>query len=105
MNTYGKSLDALADTTRRAIFEKLRERPRSVGELAADLPVSRPAVSQHLKVLEEARLVRFRRQGTRHVYRPDPSGLEPLRAYVESLWDDVLEAFARAEDGAPEGGA
>jgi DNA-binding transcriptional ArsR family regulator len=105
VNTYGKTLDALADTTRRAIFEKLRERPRSVGELAADLPVSRPAVSQHLKVLEEARLVRFRRQGTRHVYRPDPSGLEPLRAYVESLWDDVLEAFARAEDGPPEGGA
>ena len=104
MNTYGKSLDALADPTRRDIYDKLRERPRSVGELAADLPVSRPAVSQHLKVLVEARLVRYRRQGTRHVYRPDPAGLEPLREYVESLWDDVLEAFARAEDGADQGG-
>lgn len=104
MNAYGKTLDALADPTRRAIYDKLRERPRSVGELAADLPVSRPAVSQHLKVLEEARLVRYRRQGTRHVYRPDPSGLEPLRAYVESLWDDVLEAFARAEEEGDQGG-
>jgi DNA-binding transcriptional ArsR family regulator len=97
-------MDALANPTRRAIYDKLRDRPRSVGELAAHLPVSRPAVSQHLKVLEEARLVRFRREGTRHVYRPDPAGLEALRAYVESLWDDVLEAFARAEDGADQGG-
>ena len=104
MRPYGKTLDALADPTRRAIFEKLRERPRSVGELAADLPVSRPAVSQHLKVLEEARLVRYRRQGTRHVYRPDPAGLKPLRAYVESLWDDVLEAFARTDEGGDKGG-
>ena len=104
MKAYGKSLDALADPTRREIYEKLRERPRSVGELAAELPVSRPAVSQHLKVLEEARLVRYRRQGTRHVYRPDPAGLEPLREYVESLSDDVLEAFARSGDGGPEGG-
>jgi DNA-binding transcriptional ArsR family regulator len=97
-------MDALANPTRRAIYDKLRDRPLSVGELASHLPVRRPAVSQHLKVLEEARLVRFRREGTRHVYRPDPAGLEALRAYVESLWDDVLEAFARAEDGADQGG-
>ncbi len=75
----------------------IRERPRSVGELAAALPVTRPAVSQHLKVLQEARLAAFRREGTRHVYRPDPAGLAPLRDYVESLWTDVLKAF-RAGD-------
>jgi DNA-binding transcriptional ArsR family regulator len=103
VNTYCKTLNALADPTRREIYDRLRERPRSVGEVAAELPVSRPAVSQHLRILVDARLVRYRQQGTRHVYRPDPAGLEPLRAYVESLWDEVLEAFARADDGA--GGA
>lgn len=96
MNTYEASLHALAEPTRRTIFQLVRERPRSVAELAAHVPVSRPAVSQHLAVLERARLVGHRKRGTRHVYHPDPAGLAPLREYVESLWDDVLEAFAAA---------
>ena len=94
MNTYEASLNALADPTRRTIYELVRVRPRSVAELAANVTVSRPAVSQHLGGLERARLVRHRKQGTRHVYQPDPAGLAPLREYVESLWDDVLTAFA-----------
>lgn len=98
MNAYS-TLDALADPTRRTIYEMVRDRPRSVGELAKDLPVSRPAVSQHLKVLSDSRLVRFRREGTRHVYHPDPAGLAPLREYVEILWEDVLDAFASADFG------
>ena len=98
MTTYESSLEALADSTRRAIVDLLRERPRSVTELAIRLPVSRPAVSQHLAVLARARLVRHRKEGTRHVYRPDPAGLAPLRAYVERLWDDVLAAFAASEE-------
>ena len=104
MLSYESSLQALADPTRRTIFELVRSRPRSVAELAANVTVSRPAVSQHLGVLERARLVRHRKRGTRHVYHPDPAGLAPLREYVESLWDDVLEAFARAGDGAERGG-
>jgi DNA-binding transcriptional ArsR family regulator len=94
VNTYEASLHALADPTRRTIYELVRARPRSVAELAANVTVSRPAVSQHLGVLERARLVRHRKRGTRHVYQPDPAGLAPLREYVESLWDDVLTAFA-----------
>ncbi len=104
MNAYENTLQALADPTRRRIFELVRSRPRSVAELAAELPVSRPAVSQHLGVLRNARLVRHRKRGTRHVYHPDPAGLAPLRAYVESLWDDVLAAFS-ASGGSGEGGA
>ena len=102
MTTYESSLHALAEPTRRTIYELVRARPRSVAELAANVTVSRPAVSQHLGVLERARLVRHRKRGTRHVYHPDPAGLAPLREYVESLWDDVLTAFAAA--GAEEGG-
>lgn len=102
MTAYESSLHALAEPTRRTIFELVRERPRSVAELAAHVTVSRPAVSQHLAVLERARLVRHRKRGTRHIYHPDPAGLAPLRAYVESLWDDVLAAFASA--GAGNGG-
>ncbi|HET9332464.1 MAG TPA: metalloregulator ArsR/SmtB family transcription factor [Gemmatimonadota bacterium] len=98
MLSYESSLQALADPTRRTIFELVRSRPRSVAELAANVTVSRPAVSQHLGVLERARLVRHRKRGTRHVYHPDPAGLAPLREYVESLWDDVLTAFAAAGD-------
>jgi len=89
-------LRALADPTRREIFESLRSGPRAVGELAAGLPVSRPAVSQHLKVLKEAGLVRERRQGTRCFYSIDPLGLEPLRTYLESFWGEVLTAFEAA---------
>ena len=94
MTAYETSLLALADPTRRRVFELVRARPRSVAELSAHLPVSRPAVSQHLGVLERARLVRHRKRGTRNIYHPDPAGLAPLREYVESLWDDVLSAFA-----------
>lgn len=98
MKTYETSLQALADPTRRRVLELVRTRPRSVAELAAELPVSRPAVSQHLGVLERARLVGHRKRGTRNIYHPDPDGLAPLREYVESLWEDVLAAFAASGD-------
>jgi DNA-binding transcriptional ArsR family regulator len=91
-------MDALGDPTRRAIFERLRGGPRSVGELAAALPVSRPAVSQHLRVLREAGLVTERRNGTRRIYRIEPQGLAELRDYIESFWDDALAAFAAAAE-------
>jgi DNA-binding transcriptional ArsR family regulator len=96
VNTYEVVLAALADPTRRTIFELLRHGPRSVGELAAALPVSRPAVSQHLRVLTDACLVRAESRGTRRFYRVDPRGLEPLRRYLDDFWDDVLAAFQRA---------
>jgi DNA-binding transcriptional ArsR family regulator len=89
---------ALADPTRRVVFESLRNGAKSVGELARGLPVSRPAVSQHLRALKEAGLVRERRIGTRHYYEIDPRGLEPLRLYMVDFWGEVLEAFKdRAE--------
>lgn len=100
MITYSDVLVALSDPTRRALFEKVRARPRSVGELAAELPVSQPAVSQHLRVLREAGLVECRAIGTRRVYRPSVEGVRALRSYVESLWDDVLGAFKAAQDEA-----
>jgi DNA-binding transcriptional ArsR family regulator len=86
-------MDALGDPTRRAIFEQLRSGSRSVGEIAAELPVSRPAVSQHLRVLKEAGLVTERRNGTRRLYRLDPDGLGELRRYVEEHWTQALAAF------------
>jgi DNA-binding transcriptional ArsR family regulator len=86
-------LAALGDPTRRLIFERLAERPRAVGELARELPVSRPAVSQHLKVLKEAGLVVDTPAGTRRVYRVDPGGLEELRAYLDRFWNRALAAF------------
>jgi DNA-binding transcriptional ArsR family regulator len=89
-------LAALGDSTRRAIFERLAERPRAVGELAGELPVSRPAVSQHLKVLKEAELVVDRQVGTRRVYRVDPDGLERLRAYLDHFWDQALAGYRSA---------
>jgi DNA-binding transcriptional ArsR family regulator len=93
------ALAALGDPTRRAVFERLRRGPRPVGELAAGLPVSRPAVSQHLRVLEDAGLVTAERVGTRRLYRIDPTGLSGLRAYLDSFWDGALTAFkAAAED-------
>jgi DNA-binding transcriptional ArsR family regulator len=91
-------MDALGDPTRRAVFERLRRGPSSVGELAAELPVSRPAVSQHLRVLKEAGLVSERKNGTRRIYRIEPVGLAELREYIESFWDDALAAFAAAAD-------
>jgi DNA-binding transcriptional ArsR family regulator len=96
-------LDALGDPTRRAVLELLRGGERPVGELSARLPVSRPAVSQHLRVLKGAGLVTERREGTRRLYRVDPRGLTALRAYLESYWTDVLAAFKNAtenEEGA-----
>ena len=96
---YESVLAALADPTRRAVFEKLRERPRAVGELADDLPVSRPAVSQHLKVLRAAGLVADRAEGAKRVYYIDPHGLGPLRAWLDQFWDQALDAFrAEAEE-------
>ncbi len=89
-------MDALGDGTRRLILERLRSGPRAVGELAAELPVSRPAVSQHLRVLKEAGLVTERRNGTRHLYRVDTDGLAEVRDYLESFWTDVLAAFEAA---------
>jgi DNA-binding transcriptional ArsR family regulator len=86
-------IDALGDRTRRAVFEQLRTGPKAVGELAAGLPVSRPAVSQHLRVLREAGLVTEQRVGTRHIYRADPQGLAELRAYFDDVWARALEAF------------
>lgn len=91
---YDKVLQALADPSRRQVLERLRRGPQSVGELAGALPISQPAVSQHLKVLREALLVSLSREGTRHIYRIREEGLRELRSYVESLlWDDVLAAF------------
>ena len=94
MDTYQTIFAALSDPTRRALFETLKGRPSSVGKLAAEFPVSRPAVSQHLKVLKAARLVTEHPQGTRRIYAVDPEGLAALREYVETFWDDVLQAFA-----------
>jgi DNA-binding transcriptional ArsR family regulator len=86
---------ALADGTRRAIVERLAQGPSAVGELARDLPVSRPAVSQHLKVLKSAGLVRARAAGTRRVYQLDPTGLEALRADLDRFWAQALAAYAQ----------
>jgi DNA-binding transcriptional ArsR family regulator len=95
---YGEAISALADPTRRTIFERLRRAEQPVGELARGLPVSRPAVSQHLRVLREAGLVRERREGTRHFYSVDGDGLTELRAYIESYWEDTLAAFKDAAE-------
>ena len=89
---------ALADPMRRQVFERLAKRPLSVGELAAGLPVSRPAVSQHLKVLKQARLVTDRRDGARRVYTVDPHGLEVMRDYLDKFWDRALAAFKEAAE-------
>ena len=84
---------ALADPTRREIFEKLSKHALSVGELAAELPVTRPAVSQHLKVLKDAGLVDVRQEGTRNVYAVDPKGVETMRRYLDRFWSSALIAF------------
>jgi DNA-binding transcriptional ArsR family regulator len=89
-------LDALGDPTRRAVLELLRSRERPVGDIAGRLPVSRPAVSQHLRVLKHAGLVRARQEGARRLYRIEPRGLEALRGYLERYWDQAMAAFADA---------
>lgn len=99
--TYGTALAALADPTRRGLFERLRAGPASVGELAAQLPVSRPAVSQHLKALKVAGLVTDRPDGARRVYYIDPDGLGELRRWLDQFWDDALESF-KAEVETPQ---
>ncbi len=91
-------MDALGDPTRRAIFERLADGPRPVGELARELPVSRPAVSQHLRVLKEAGLVVDRRDGNRRLYQLDPSGVGALRAYLDRFWNQALAAFKDAAE-------
>jgi DNA-binding transcriptional ArsR family regulator len=95
---YAEAIQALGDPTRRTVFERLREGPRSVGELANGLPVSRPAVSQHLRVLKQAGLVRERREGTRNYYSVNGDGLAELREYFEGFWDDALTAFKAAAE-------
>jgi DNA-binding transcriptional ArsR family regulator len=89
-------MDALGDPTRRRIFELLQRGPQAVGELAGELPVSRPAVSQHLRVLKEAGLVTERKEGTRRIYRLDPDGLGEVRAYFDRFWTIALDSFEAA---------
>ncbi len=98
---YCSALVALADPTRRALFERLRHRPHTVGELARLARVRQPTVSEHLRVLSEARLVSYRRDGTRRYYQASRDGIAALRRYVESLWDDVLAAYAAADPHPP----
>ncbi len=93
MANASRALAALADPTRREIFERLARSPSAVGELASEMPVSRPAVSQHLKVLKDAGLVVHRTQGTRNVYEIDPDGLGALRAWLDQFWAKALDAF------------
>jgi DNA-binding transcriptional ArsR family regulator len=95
---YRTAMDALGDPTRRAIFEQLRRGPRAVGEIASELPVSRPAVSQHLRVLKDAGLVTERREGTRRLYRLDPDGLGELRDYFDGFWTEALAGFKAAAE-------
>ncbi len=99
MQTYGSAvLDALGEPTRRTILERLRGGPLSVGEIAEGLPVSRPAVSQHLRVLRQAGLVSERKEGTRRIYRLEPAGLGELRAYLDSFWTVALAGFKAAAE-------
>ncbi len=100
---YGQAIEALADPTRRAVFERLRRGPQPVGRVAEGLHVTRPAVSQHLKVLERAGLVRARREGTRRIYQVEVRGLDELRRYLEGFWDDALAAFKREAERAKKG--
>jgi DNA-binding transcriptional ArsR family regulator len=94
-------LQALGDPSRREIFERLSRRPSPVGQLARELPISRPAVSQHLKVLKEAGLVFDRQEGTRRVYQVDPKAVEALRQYFDSFWGQALATFRIAAEDEP----
>ncbi len=95
---YAQALQALGDPTRRAVLEELRDGPRAVGEIAARLPVSRPAVSQHLRVLKEAGLVTERQNGTQRLYRVNPDGLADLREYLSRFWEEALASFKAAAE-------
>ena len=102
MATYGDlDLGILGDPTRRAIFELLARRPCSVGELAEHLPITRQAVSQHLRVLKDGGLVVATPDGTRRIYRLNPDGVTALRAYLDRIWAEALTAFAKATQAAP----
>jgi DNA-binding transcriptional ArsR family regulator len=94
-------LGLLGDPTRRAIFELLARRPSTVGELAQQLPITRSAVSQHLRVLKDGGLVASQAQGTRRIYRLNPDGVTALRAYLDRIWEEALTAFAKAAQAAP----
>jgi len=100
---YKDALAALADPTRQRVLERLKSGPKPVGAIARGLPVSRPAVSQHLKVLKEAGLVQDRPEGTRRVYFIDPNGLGPLRAWLDQFWDQALAAFQQEIERDQEG--
>lgn len=91
-------LDALGDPTRRAVLERLRRRPRSVSDIARGMHVTRPAVSQHLKVLKDARLVMDRAEGTRRLYSVDSRGIEAVRQWLDGFWDETLAAFKAAAE-------
>jgi DNA-binding transcriptional ArsR family regulator len=97
----GAVLEALADASRRSIFELLAERPLSVVEITAAVPISRPAVSQHLRVLKDAHLVAVRPAGTRRIYSLDPQGIDAVRQYFERFWAGALAAYAREVDASP----
>jgi DNA-binding transcriptional ArsR family regulator len=100
--TYGEQrLGLIGDPTRRAIFELLARHPWSVGELAKQLPITRPAVSQHLRVLKDGGLVLSRPEGTRRVYQLDPDGVNALRAYLDRVWSGALRAYQKAAEAAP----
>ena len=106
METYEAVLEALGDRTRRQIVQQLRAGPSSVGDLAAALPVSRPAVSQHLTVLRRSGLVSYSELGTRNVYRLDPAGLSELRAWLDGFWEAALDRYAeRVRHDSAGGGA
>lgn len=98
MTNADSKLEALADPTRRHVFEMVVDQPLSVGELASALPVSRPAVSQHLRVLKQVGLVTDRAEGTRRIYAASPSGLAELRAYLDTFWQRSLAAFETAAE-------
>lgn len=99
MGSARAALSVLSDETRRQVLECLRGGPKTVGEIAATLPVSRPAVSQHLKVLKDAGLVNERREGTRRIYGVEPEGVAELRAYFEGFWNRALAGFKAAAEG------
>ena len=98
MTYEDRVLDALGDRTRRTVFKRLRAGARSVGEIAHGMNVSRPAVSQHLRVLRAARLVTARAEGTRRLYAVDPKGIKALRTWLDGFWDEVLVAFKEAAE-------
>jgi DNA-binding transcriptional ArsR family regulator len=103
VDTYREAkLDALGDSTRRAILARLIDGPLAVGELARDFPVSRPAISQHLRVLKNAKLVSDRAEGNRRLYQLHPEGFETLREYFEQFWGQALQAFRRKVEEAPQ---